>query len=272
MIPTRSRTARCSSPTRSNQSGRAHPRSRGIAAVARPRLARPMEIRALPAGLRAEDGARRPRGDRAARRGGAAGRRRPRRTGIGGGSSRHTSRERDPRSTPGRGRCPRIATPGTARCRRPGSPAVIQPATARPIPPPPPNPLSDSPAATQKPRTPGIGPMSGFASGVIASGWQTRRTASASARNGKRRIAPSISGWNRSQSGGSEVAACSHGTPVQPARVRLRLVAAEQHPAVLGLAVDEVVRVAEARHVVGQLVARDRLAARRADGRRGSTG
>ena len=80
----------------------------------------------------------------------------------------------------------------------PGSPAVIQPAIARPIPPPPPNPLSDSPAATQKPRTPGSGPSNGFASGVIASGWQTRRIASASARNGKRRIAPCISGSKRS--------------------------------------------------------------------------
>ena len=40
----------------------------------------------------------------------------------------------------------------------PGSPAVIQPAIARPIPPPPPKPLSDRPAATQKPRTPGQRP------------------------------------------------------------------------------------------------------------------
>ena len=95
----------------------------------------------------------------------------------------------------------------------PGSPAVIQPAIARPIPPPPPKPFNDSPAATQNPRTPGIGPRSGFASGVMASGWQTSRIASASARNGKRRIAPAISGAKRSQSGGRDRAAWSHGTP-----------------------------------------------------------
>ena len=141
----------------------------------------------------------------------------------------------------------------------PGSPAVIQPASARPIPPPPPNPLSDNPAATQNPRTPGSGPNNGFASGVIASGWQTSRIASASARNGKRRIAPAISGANRSQSGGSDCAACSHGHAVLPARPRVQLVATEHHPAVLALAVDEVVRVAEAGHLARQLGSRDRL-------------
>ena len=47
------------------------------------------------------------------------------------------------------------------------------------------------------------------------------------------------------------------GNAVQPAGVRVRLVPAEQHPAVLGLAVDEVVRVAERGHVGGQLVTRN---------------
>ncbi len=44
---------------------------------------------------------------------------------------------------------------------------------------------------------------------------------------------------------------------VDPARRRLGFVPAEDHPAVLALAVDQVVRVAEARHVAGQLVSRD---------------
>ena len=138
--------------------------------VARPRLAGAMEVRALPARLRAEHGARGLETRRAARTGAAAVPRLRRRTGSAGGSSRRRSRERGPPRTRDRGTCPRTATPGTARCRRRDRPSVIQPATARPMPPPPPNPLSDSPAATQNPRTPGIGPMSGFASGVIASG------------------------------------------------------------------------------------------------------
>ena len=47
--------------------------------------------------------------------------------------------------------------------------------------------------------------------------------------------------------------------PVQPARDRVRLVAAEQHPARLGAAVDEVVGVSEAGHVARQLVPVHRL-------------
>ena len=50
----------------------------------------------------------------------------------------------------------------------------------------------------------GMGPSSGFASGVIASGWLTSRMASASAKNGNRRMAPAIRGSKRTQSGGSE--------------------------------------------------------------------
>ena len=124
-----------------------------------------MEVGALPAGLRAEDGAgllepaverrepARPAGDVGVVRDSAA------------GSSRCRSRGPGPPRRPGRGRCRRTARPGTARCRRRGRRSVIQPAIARPIPPPPPKPLSDSPAATQNPRTPGSGPRSGFASG-----------------------------------------------------------------------------------------------------------
>ena len=44
------------------------------------------------------------------------------------------------------------------------------------------------------------------------------------------------------------------GHPVNPARDRVRLVAAEEDPAGLGLAVDEVVEIPEARHLAGQLV------------------
>ena len=46
---------------------------------------------------------------------------------------------------------------------------------------------------------------------------------------------------------------------IEPARMRLGLVAAEEHPAVLGLAVHEIVRVTEARHVARELMARDGL-------------
>ena len=77
---------------------------------------------------------------------------------------------------------------------------MIHSASARPIPPAPPNPFSDSPAATQKPGIPGIGPSSGLPSGVIASGWHSSRMTPECSRNGKRLIAPSSSGANRSMS------------------------------------------------------------------------
>ena len=158
-----------------------------------------------------------------------------------------------------RGRRRRTARRGRRRRRPRSCPSVIHSAIALPMPPAPPKPFSDSPAASQKPGTPGIGPSSGFASGVIASGWQTSPATPASARNGNRRTAPAISGANRSSSAGSARPPCSHGRAVLPARRRVRLVAAEQHAARLGLAVDEVVGVAEARHVARQLVARHRL-------------
>jgi hypothetical protein len=60
---------------------------------------------------------------------------------------------------------------------------------------------------------PGIGPSSGVASGVIASGWHTSATTSAPSRKGNRLMAPRMSGSNRSWSGGSERDTCSHGTP-----------------------------------------------------------
>ena len=115
------------------------------AAVASPLLARPMEVRALPAGLRAEHGACLPRAAGAAPTGGAAGPPRPRRTGSAGGSSRRRSRERGPPRTRDRGTCRRIATPGTARCRRPGSPVVIQPGDGAPDPSPTPEPVERQP-------------------------------------------------------------------------------------------------------------------------------
>ena len=71
-------------------------------------------------------------------------------------------------------------------------------AIALPIPPAPPKPFSDSPAATKNPGTPGIGPRSGFASGVIASGWHTSLRTSAPSRNGNLLMAPRINGSNRS--------------------------------------------------------------------------
>ena len=48
---------------------------------------------------------------------------------------------------------------------------------------------------------------------------------------------------------------------VHPARARLRLIAAEEHPAVLGLAVHEIVRIAEAGNVLGKLVTATALSA-----------
>src|SRR2546427_2357205 len=74
----------------------------------------------------------------------------------------------------------------------------------RPIPPAPPKPLSERPAAMYKPVTPGTGPARGFESGVIASGWQTSFTIPASCRNGKRRAAPVRSGSKLAPSGGRE--------------------------------------------------------------------
>ena len=82
-----------------------------------------------------------------------------------------------------------------------------------PMPPAPPKPFSESPAAIQNPGTPGIGPSSGLPSGVIASGWHTSVTTPASSRNGNRRAAPSISCAKRSWSAGSVLPAWSHGTP-----------------------------------------------------------
>ena len=108
----------------------------------------------------------------------------------------------------------------------------------------------------RSPRTPGIGPSSGLPSGVIASGWQSSRTTPACSRNGKRRIAPSSSGAKRSMSDGTGLAPCSQGTPSTQRARRVGLVAADQHAAGLGLAVDEVVGVAEAGRVARHLVAR----------------
>src|SRR6266542_2081133 len=75
---------------------------------------------------------------------------------------------------------------------------------ARPMPPAPPKPLRESPAAMYRPRTSGTGPTRGPASGVIASGWQTSFLIPASWTNGKRRAAPASSGSNCAWSGGSE--------------------------------------------------------------------
>ncbi len=86
-------------------------------------------------------------------------------------------------------------------------------ASAFPSPPAPPKPFSDSPAAVQKPSTPGIGPSSGLPSGVIASGWQTSAVTPASSSQGKRLAAPAISCSNRSWSAGTMREPCSHGTP-----------------------------------------------------------
>ncbi len=117
-----------------------------------------------------------------------------------------------------------------------------------------------------------IGPTSGFASGVIASGWQTSFTISASSMKGNRRAAPRSSCSNRSMSGGSERAAVLPGRAVDPSSDRIGLVPAEHDAAGLGLPVDEVVRVAEARHVARQLRPPAPPSARCAGGRPASTG
>ena len=80
-------------------------------------------------------------------------------------------------------------------------------------------------------------------------------TTPASARKGKRLAAPCMSGAKRASSAGTRLAAVLPRDAVQPARDRVVLVAAEEHAAGLGLAVDEVVGVAEARQVARQLVA-----------------
>ena len=154
----------------------------------------------------------------------------------------------------------------------PGSPAVIQPAIARPIPPPPPKPLSDRPAATQNPRTPGHRPEQ-----RVGVGRHRVRMADEPDRLGvgEEREAADRAGHQRREPfvvGRQRAGRVLPRHAVDPARHRLGLVAAEEHAAVLALAVDEVVRVAEAGHVARQLVARDRPAARCAGGRPASTG
>ena len=132
----------------------------------------------------------------------------------------------------------------------PGSPAVIQPAIARPMPPPPPNPLSDSPAATQNPRTPGQRPEQ-----RVGVGRHRVRVADEPDRLGvgeEREAADRAVHQRREPLVVRRQRACaawSHGTPSSQRDTGSGLVAAEDHPAVLALAVDEVVRVAEARHV-----------------------
>ena len=73
----------------------------------------------------------------------------------------------------------------------------------------------------------------------------------AASRAVKKRLEAALIGWKRH-------ARVIPRRPVQPARDRVAFVAAEHHPAGLGLAVDEVVRIAKARHVVRDFMAWNR--------------
>src|SRR5437660_1673420 len=83
------------------------------------------------------------------------------------------------------------------------------------MPPAPARPWAQKPAATQKPRT-SLGPRMNSLSGVNASGPLTRRTTSASFKDGVRTIALLINGSNRSQSGSSRRPLKSAGMPSRP--------------------------------------------------------
>ena len=253
MIPTRSRKAACSAASSGCHGGLLQPNARWSSPASRQgspgrsgrrapsRSSRRTPRRAPPGGRAAGSGAARARPSRC-------------RAGSAGGSSSGRPRARARSENRGRGRPRRSATGGRRRRRSRSRPPVIHSARLRPSPPAPPKPLSDSPAATQNPRTPGIGPSSGLPSGVIASGWQSRRMTPACSRNGKRRIAPSSSGAKRSMSDGHRARAVLPRHAVEPARGRVGLVAADQHAAGLALAVDQVVGVAEARRVARDLV------------------
>ena len=82
-----------------------------------------------------------------------------------------------------------------------------------PIAAPAPKPVWESPAAAQKPGTPGTGPSSGRLSGVMPSGPFVRWAISARPRMGTRRIAPSMISPKSSQSDGRSFWVKSHGTP-----------------------------------------------------------
>ena len=98
----------------------------------------------------------------------------------------------------------------------PGSPSTIQSAMIRPMPPAPAMPWAQKPHATKKPRTSGDSPRMNSPSGVKASGPLISRTISALPIAGTRCTAPSISGANRSQSGGRSWWLKSAGMPSSP--------------------------------------------------------
>ena len=228
MRPTRSRIAACSSAT-SREPGRARPAELAlVGAGAAPGLPGLEVVGALPAVLHAEHRARvlEP----------AVERREPVRPAPLVGVERvaqpvvvaidlAAGRLRPGR---GRGRRRRSARRGSRWMSSSVSPVAIHSAIVLPIPPAPPKPFSESPAAIQNPRMPGIGPSRGLPSGVIASGWQTSVTTSASSRNGNRRAAPAMSCAKRPWSGGSERAAVIPRDAVDPAGYRVGLVAAEE--------------------------------------------
>ncbi len=112
-----------------------------------------------------------------------------------------------------------------------------------------------APRPSKNPRTPGIGPSRGCASGVIASGWQTSVTISASCEEREPAGGAPQELLEPVHVGRERARAVLPRHAVDPAGDRVALVAAEHDPARLRLAVDEVVRVAEARHVARQLVA-----------------
>ena len=201
---------------------------------------------------------RSPGGVHGAARAVAVGRRDRRRTGSAAGSSPSTSRGPGPAANVGS----RYASPNRhARygpTSTPGSPVVIQPAM-RPA----------DPAAAPEPveRQPGRHPEAADAGErpeqrVRVGGHRVRMADQADRLGvGEERESPDRPRHQRCESlvvgrQGARRVLPRH--PVLPAGHRIELVAAEDHAAVLALAVDEVVRVAEARHVAGQLRARAR--------------
>ena len=231
MMPARSRNAACSlrEPV---EVRRRRPAERAlIGAGAAPRLAGLEVVGALPAVLRRRRRARLL--EAGVQRAGAlrAAPTRRRRAGIAAGSSTCTSRARPRRRRRRRGRC--AEAPGAVRRRRRARshPPVIHSAIALPMPPAPPNPLSDSPAAIQKPGTPGTGPSSGLRVGRHRIG-VADEPGDARRRRGTGSAAPRPPSAPRSARGRPAAArAVLPRAPSIPARRRVRLVAAEQHAA-----------------------------------------
>ena len=235
-----------------------------------PRLARARSSPRAPSRSSSRRPRRAPAAGRAARSAGSAGPLRRRRTDSAAGSSTCRPRAHPPprsRVAVRPAEAPRaVRLHVDLRC-----PSVTSSASALPSPPAPPKPFSDSPAASQKPRTLESTPSSGLPSGVIASGWQTSAVTPAFV---EEREAPHRAVHQLREAlvvGREHPRAVLPGHAVLPARNRVRLVAAEHHATALGFPVDEIVGVAKARHVARRARALRLRGARCAGGRRGSS-